>query len=330
MMVRPAWGKYVLMGGLGLLLGLLTFVFGTAWYVVQTLTRPKKTSRFASYMVSPFELGLPMENVVFATRDGSHQVSGWFLSSPDARTTILLCPGFRTRKNQVLAIARALWQAGHNVLAFEYFGHGEANGVPVTLGYRELADFLGAVDYAQFRAPGTHLGVVGYSMGAAIALIGSACTPEVEAVVADSAFATHASAVGYNIRRTLRLPAFPFLWLADHLLAWRAGYRFHQVEPLREVARLAPRPVLFIHGEKDTMVDPKDATRLYAAARQPKELWLVPNAEHCGAYFEERVSYVQKIVDFFERALNQRLIASASEDEADERRIDLNGIFIPF
>lgn len=282
MFVRPGRKKYVWAGGFGIMFGLAVFLFGTAWYVVQTLTRPKKTSRFASYTVSPFELRLPVENVVFAARGASHQVSGWFLSSPNA-----------------------LWQVGHNVLAFEYYGHGEANGAPVTLGYRELADFLGAVDYAQQRAPGTHLGVIGYSMGAAIALIGSACTPEVEAIVADSAFATHASAVGYNIRRTLRLPAFPFLWLADHLLAWRAGYRFHQVEPLREIAKLAPRPVLFIHGEKDTMVDPKDATLLYAAAHQPKELWLVPAAEHCGAYFEERASYVQKVVDFFERALNQ-------------------------
>lgn len=175
----------------------------------------------------------------------------------------------------------------------------------MTLGYRELADFLGAIDYARRRVPGTHLGVVGYSMGAAIALIGSARTPEIEAVVADSAFATHASAVSYNIRRTLRLPALPFLWSADHLLARRAGYRFHQVEPLCEVAKLAPRPVLFIHGKQDTMVDPKDATRLYEAARQPKELWLLPNAEHCGAYFEERASYVQKVLDFFEGALKQ-------------------------
>ncbi len=313
MFLRTAWEKYLLAGLFGGLLALLSFLLGTAWYIVETLTRPKKTSRFSHYTVSPFELGLPVEHVVFAARNGEHQVSGWFLPSPGARTTIILCPGFRTRKTQILAMVHFLWRARHNILAFDYYGHGDENGSPVTLGYRELQDFLGAVDYVKWRAPQTRIGVVGYSMGAAIAIIGSARTPEIEAVVADSAFATHASAVGYNIRRVLRLPARPFLWITDHLLAWRAGYHFHQVEPLREIARIAPRPILLIHGEKDTMVDPRDVNRLYTAARPPKELWIVPAAEHCGAYFEERASYIQKIVEFFACHLTQPHSCSGGE-----------------
>jgi hypothetical protein len=47
-------------------------------------------------------------------------------------------------------------------------------------------------------------------------------------------------------------------------------------------------------------VNPEDAPLLYNAAGEPKELWLLPNAEHCGAYFENRMAYVQKVSDFFD------------------------------
>ncbi len=106
------------------------------------------------------------------------------------------------------------------------------------------------------RIPQTHLGVLAYSMGAAVALMCSAWNTDVEALVADSAFATHRSAVDYNIHHMLHLPSSPFFWLADALLWWRAGYHFRQVEPLRDIRAIAPRPILIIHDQKDSVVNP--------------------------------------------------------------------------
>ena len=107
--------------------------------------------------------------------------------------------------------------------------------------------------------------------------------------------------------------------MADNLLWWRAGYHFNQVEPLRDIAKIAPRPVLIIHGGKDSLVDPRDAPLLYGAAQEPKEIWLLPNADHCGSYFEDRVAYVNKIVKFFDLHLKNmpqlRLIDATPADE---------------
>ena len=174
---------------------------------------------------------------------------------------------------------------------------------PVTLGYCEVSDFLGAVAYVKARTPQTSLGVLAYSMGAAVAIMCSAWNTDVEALVADSAFATHRGVIDYHIRRVLHFPSVPFLWLADALLWWRAGYHFRQVEPLRDIGAISPRPVLIIHGQKDSVVDPRDAQRLYAAAQEPKELWLLPDTGHCGAYFADRQAYVAKINAFFNRHL---------------------------
>ena len=107
--------------------------------------------------------------------------------------------------------------------------------------------------------------------------------------------------------------------IADYILWWRAGYRFHQVEPLREISLISPRPILIIHGGKDSIVDPKDAALLYAAAKEPKELWFLPDADHCGAYFEDRKAYVKKVQDFFDLHLKNtshlQLLDTASNDQ---------------
>ena len=209
-------------------------------------------------------------------------------------------PGFRSRMAEFLGIVAHLWRAGHNVLVFEYYGHGTEVGTPLTLGYREINDFLGAVAYAKEREPHNHLGVIGYSMGGATAIMSSARNADVEALVLDSTFASHRGVVDYNFHRAFRLPSAPFTWIADYLLWWRAGYRFHQVEPLRDIAHISPRPILIIHGGKDSIVNPNDATLLYAAAQEPKELWFLPEADHCGAYFEDRQAYVKKVTEFFD------------------------------
>src|SRR5579859_760020 len=194
--------KRLLLGGLGGSVGILGVLFAVGLYIVETLTRPKRITNFIDlYTFTPFEMGLPAEEVSFAPRHGSYLVSGWYVPHPQATTTIIICPGYRGKRADVLGISTQLWKAGHNILAFEYYGHGTVVGKPVTLGYREINDFLGAVDYARQRAPETRLGALGYSMGAAVAVMATARTPEIEALVADSPFATHKSVVDYAVRR---------------------------------------------------------------------------------------------------------------------------------
>jgi RND superfamily putative drug exporter len=314
----------MLLGGAAALLALAIVValIGLALYIVNTLTHPQRHEQFIP--LTPFVLDLPAEEVTFSPLHGDHQVRGIYIANPDATTTIIISPGYRRGFTDVLGMCKHLWAAGHNVLAFEYYGHGSVVGVPVTLGYREVNDFLGAVSYARQRAPEARIGALGYSMGGAVSIMGSAQTPEVLAVVADSAFASHWSAVEMAVRQTLHLPANTFRkamkvlrWITDIILGWRAGYHFHQVEPWREIARLAPRPVLLIHGLDDTVVHPADSVRLYEAAGRPKALWHLPGAQHVKGYFSNSVKYTARVIGFFERYLKQSVLV-VQESAADQ------------
>lgn len=311
--------KKILIGGIGGGVGIVSFLLGVGLYIVNTLTRPLRLENFSDlYTFTPFELNLPAEEVTFAPLYGNHKVGGWFIPHPQATATIIICPGYRGRRSDVLGMSGQLWKAGYNVLAFEYYGHGTVVGEYVTLGYREINDFLGAVAYAKQRAPHTRLGAMGYSMGASVAIMGTARAPEVEVLVADSAFATHRSAVGYAVQRTIHLPFVLFDWITDLILWWRAGYRSNQVEPLRDIGRIAPRPVMIIHGLKDTVVKPSDALHLYEAAKEPKELWLLPGIDHCGAYFDDRIVYTTRVISFFDLHLKQPRSSQLTERSINE------------
>ncbi len=318
-LVHLPW-KSLVFGGLGGSVGLLSFFLGVAVYIVETLTKPKRLQSVIDlYTFTPFELSLPAEEVAFAPLKGDHLVSGWYIPAPNATATILISPGYRGQRSDVLGMSAQLWHAGYNVLAFEYYGHGAIVGTPVTLGYREINDFLGAVAYARERAPHTRLGAIGYSMGASVSIMGCARAPEVEALVADCPFATHESAVGYAVYRTIHLPFSIFHWITDLVLWLRAGYHFHQVEPLRDIDKLASRPIMLIQGLSDTVVNPRDALLLYEAASEPKELWLLPHVEHCGAYFDDRQTYIKRVISFFDLFLKQ---PSATPLEQSDSSLD--------
>jgi fermentation-respiration switch protein FrsA (DUF1100 family) len=302
---RRSFLKLVLLGGVGGSLGALGALVTLALTLVETLIRPRKRTILDLYTLTPYELGLPGEAVAFAPKSGDYQVTGWYIPHPEATTTILLCPGYRGKAGDVLSLATPLWKAGYTILAFEYYGHGAPVGAPVTLGYREQSDFLGAVAYAKARAPQSRVGVLAYSMGASVSILAGAQTTEVEAFVLDSPFTSTRRVLAYNFRQVMHLPFGLVAPLADQLLYRLAGYHFRQVEPLREIGRLAPRPVLLIQGGQDSMVDPQDAHLLHQAAGEPKELWIVPEADHCCAYSVDRPAYLARVITFFDRHLKQ-------------------------
>lgn len=58
------------------------------------------------------------------------------------------------------------------------------------------------------------------------------------------------------------------------------------------------RPMLFIHGGKDTFVPTKMVYPLYNATKGPKELLVVKNAAHAASYQTNPKLYVKTIKGF--------------------------------
>jgi fermentation-respiration switch protein FrsA (DUF1100 family) len=278
---------------------------GMAYYVARALTAPVPVTPTDAHLLSPFETGAEYEDVTFPSEGAADRVlHGWWYPRPETSRVVICCPGYRGTKSDLIGISYALWRAGFNVLTFDFHGHGADHGAPVTLAYREVRDLFGALDYAHTRVAHAQIGVIGFSMGAAVTILAAARRQDVRAVVADSPFATHEDVVAHAIERVTRLPGRRLARLADTFLGWRAGYRHRDVRPVAEVAAIAPRPLLLIHGAADRTIPVEHAYRVYEAAGAPKELWIGEGADHCGTYFLDRPGYCARVAAFFERAFD--------------------------
>ncbi len=69
------------------------------------------------------------------------------------------------------------------------------------------------------------------------------------------------------------------------------------------VAQIAPRPLLIIHGAEDREVPAAHSERNHAAAKAPKELWIVPGAAHAQSREIAGAEYERRVVAFFRQHL---------------------------
>lgn len=281
--------------------GAIVGALGIAAYTARELNEPRQQGWRDTYTFTPWEVQIPHEVVGFATDDGL-TLRGWWFPQPGTDRVIVGATGHKGAKTDLLGIGSGLWRAGNNVLLFDYRGCGESDPAPLSVGFHEQGDLRAAIRFARERVPQARLGLIGYSMGAALAILIAATDPAIRAVIADSAYATLAGVVGAAYGR-YRLPSRPFLALSDHYNGWRYGYRYDALRPSDAIGALAPRPLLIIHGARDGVTPVAHAHELYAVAGEPKELWIAEGAHHCGAYFLDRRTYVSRAAAFFDNAL---------------------------
>jgi uncharacterized protein len=243
------------------------------------------------------------ETVSFKSSDGL-TLRGWFVPSQNGAVVVLV-HGHGSNRTGQMGDAAILAARGYGVVMFDLRNSGESDGDTTTMGLLEVNDVQAAVEFAASR-PGTdpdRLGLLGQSLGGATVIMTAARVPAVRAVAAVSAYTSLEDNIKSGVERMANLPAFPFAPLVVFWGQWEAGIDITQVRPVAEIASISPRPILLVHGELDQLVPVENAHRLYAAARQPKELFLVPAAAHGNVISVGGDGYVQKITEFFDRYL---------------------------
>jgi len=251
---------------------------------------------------TPADFGLPAEDVRFRAGDGV-LLRGWFIPAPSNRGTIIFCQGHRGSLEGDLHYAPAFHAAGYNLLTYDFRAHGRSGGTRITMGYRERDDLLAAIEWLGRR--GIHaVGLLGFSMGGAAAIVAAALSPNVKAVVTDSAFATVDSIVAGGLR-SKGAPAF-YAYLVGRLsillMSLLGRCPIQEASPIRWVDKLSPRGLFIIHGGADTYVPEADARRLYAKAGPPKQIWIEPGAGHRGIdHIVGEEAYLRTILSFFDQ-----------------------------
>lgn len=309
------------------------------------------TIRYSPIIVRIFEekpLFLPLrakratdgEDVRFTAADGVELAGTYFRERAGRRAgVVIFCHEFLGDRWSCQPYADHLRDRGFDVFAFDFRNHGESGQDPV---YRplqwvtdhEVNDLRAALACVRSRADcdPAGVGLFGVSRGGGTALVVAADDPAVWGVVTDGAFPTCGTMLAYIIRWAEIYVSSPFLWKrmpiwVFRLLGWagrirsekRLACRFPDVE--RAVSRLAPRPWLMIHGEKDAYIGPDIARTLFAEGGDPKELWLVPGAKHNRCREVQNGAYLARVAEFFVKAAPRRApLATKVAQVGDSRR----------
>lgn len=257
------------------------------------------------------------ENMTFESADGLRLV-GWFIPPmPEADgATLIFVHGFGSNRAGLLAQAAMLHeQRGYGALLFDLRNHGESEGTVTTMGLYEVRDVQGAFDYLLTRPDVNEnkIALVGESLGAATVILAAAEMPQVRAVIAQAAYASLEDNIEEGVRRLAGLPPFPFAPLVIGFAQAEAGGNISQVRPIDDIASIAPRPILLLHGSEDALIAPENSERLYEAAGEPKQRYVFEGAPHSRLYSADEDAFEAVVLPFLDMALRPEAESLAAD-----------------
>ena len=201
----------------------------------------------------------------------------------DAPAAVVLVHGFlnSSRSPVVHAFARHLAERVH-VIAPDLRGHGRSGG-RVTLGALEPLDVDAAVGAAREAWSDLPVVTVGTSLGGIAVLRHAGLIGGVAGTVAISAPAWYDPDTRDGARRLTRfVESRAMRQVAARFLRTRVGLLPPVDDMADVVAAIAPAFTVVVHDPEDAFFGEEHARAIYDAARQPKELWLLPGAGHGG------------------------------------------------
>jgi fermentation-respiration switch protein FrsA (DUF1100 family) len=229
----------------------------------------------------PSYLGLSVQRVEFPTEDGLTIVS-WIIPATHDSTGfwLLICHGNAGNLSEFGRPAHyaGLRQLGLNLLAFDYRGYGESEGVPTERGlyhdaqaaYRYLRETLGV--------PAGQIVVFGHSLGSAVA-VDLVSRVSVGGLIVEGALTS-------AIERGQEL--YPFI-----PVRWIAASRYPSIEKISRVTV----PKLFLHARGDEVIPLAHGRRLYEAAPPPKS-FVELQGGHGDTFDVDSANYFGSIAQF--------------------------------
>lgn len=239
------------------------------------------------------KFNIPYQSVNLVTEDGI-RLAAWY-TPPRNGVVILLAHGYGDNRPEW--VHTMLAKSKYGVMAWDARAHGESGGEISTIGYLEILDVKAALDYVLAQPGVEHVGAWGGSMGGATLIRAAAAFPEIEAVWIDSSFASLDDEFDFLVPYPIINP------LAKYIAQIETGVNINEINPLKDIAMISPRPVYIVHGTGDMVAPPDAGQKLYEAAGEPRFLWEAENVRHLMIYLDNPGRYQRRLLGFFDEWL---------------------------
>lgn len=269
----------------------LFFIIFTLFGLFISVRPPRIYSSF-----QPSHFGTPFETVTLNTSDGL-DLKGWLISQTKSDQVIIALHGYPADKGNILP-ALLFLHADFNLLFFDFRYFGESEGFYTTAGAKEVQDLLAALQFLKERGF-QKIGVWGFSLGGAVALMTARESHDIKAIVSESSYAE----LSLMARETYRHFFFlkePLAYLTGLWAKLILGVDMNEVSPAKKIKN-SRVPVLLIHSTTDHVIPFSHALILKEAlADNPQaEFWFKPGLSH-GELGEEHETRIRA---FFQKHL---------------------------
>lgn len=284
-----------------LIVALILLVILTLWLpsFVMNINRQTLEEAFtwqSEHYDTSFYESLKKDDYTVTSYDG-YILHAEFLENPEPTTDyVIITHGYTDNRMGSLKYVSTYLDLGYNCIIYDLRGHGENEETFTTYGIREGKDLTYMINDTRERYPDlTSLGIHGESLGAATTVSCLKYKPYVDFAIADCGF-SDIEGVLKELYRNAHAPAF-LVDLAD--IGARIRYHY-AIKDMRPVDALNDNeiPILFIHGEDDDFILPKNSEVMAERTKGMSEIHIIPGAGHAESVLKEPELY-ESIVKVF-------------------------------
>jgi hypothetical protein len=272
--------------------------------MIDSLTQPG-AEKLPELWRGRFRLNVDVLSVTSTAGPKPIELSTWWVYRDSTRnkpTVIFLAGNAGLNPAAFEDEVRLSCNMGFNCLLMDWRGYGASSGALLTYGWYDRGDFNAVIDtlVGRYGIDTMQIGIWGYSMGASNVVAIAAEKPEIKALLLYAPWSDPLPMAVHYVWRSYSVPKillyFP-VWTAIQIGTWRN--RGGVLDPAEEAKKIRC-PVMVVHGDNDDIVPPELTRRLFQSLAGPKELVVIPGAQHNDLFQvigQER--YLQQLKSFF-------------------------------
>lgn len=242
------------------------------------------------------------ENRSINTKDGQSIAFDYYQDGNNQ--IVILAHGFYNNKDAYLfkSISQEFAKY-YDVISFDFRGHGKSSGL-FSWTSDEPNDLAAILDYAKEQNY-KRIGVIGFSLGAAVTIIEASRNKNIDSVISVSApydfwqinFHFWEPEMLNDLKLNLGMKGKGKFIRPGNPLA-------KKIKPLDVVKDISPVPIYFIHGDNDWIIKPEHSQKLFAKAKEPKKLLIIDNVGHAEKIFDDKPQeFINECRQWFDRTL---------------------------
>lgn len=273
---------------------------------IEKLMKPEKYANSPHHLASKkgreYLKTRPHQDFYTKSFDGLTLHAFFYPSDGETKKYTIWCHGFKSHAiNESAPFIQFYHSLGYNCVIVDMRAHGESEGDTLGLGNKDRFDVISWANYL-VDTYGEDISILlhGVSMGAATVLSASgedSLPKQVKGITADCGYTSVYEMLTGKGSPFSKWFLKPIVLICERITKRRLGFDFRHDCPLEQVEK-SHTPTLIIHGNKDDIVPPSMAQKLYNSCSAPKDMLIVKNAAHGQSIGVDPIRYHEKMMLF--------------------------------